>query len=640
MSAGTSDNADVHNHGDLPLDWRESSTQCETALYQNTKKPTWAHLSTPFNIQAKMHSNQFQYSIIGKYEFRLISFAEPGTSSVDVALNIVPASIQTEQRPSYEAISYTWGDTQETIKITLNGMDSDIPHSLYSILVFLQRTLPAKSLLWADAICINQNDLEEKAIQIGLMGPIYELAELVRVFPSPDFATLDIDIDEITSFSRSTSIPLPAPQGSISDEPLLSHGFPDLSDPFWTKIRAFFLLPWFYRLWIIQEAVLARKLVIHCGDSMLEWKDLVVFVKKIKSWSLSSRISKPLVSKVCHGIRLAEGWIRVLTIDLMRSKYSKSIFAQLLMMRGALCQNPLDRVYGMLWLIEDSARDKIKPNYGKKVQEEFLEFNHLALSEYRDLASLPTACTVERLPQLPSWCSNLQSPLDYNLFSACSAGGELKSAIGPHLASSRDKRWILLQGYYVCSVANVLSAQFHECHALTSHRQCSISSLEWLSACFNFAKVNSLGLGELKRVLITDCLESGANAKATDQEIGSHFQDKIRYWDYCQKGAPGTSIPLDQESMKRAARMSREIPRANAGRKLFITESGRLGLTHHTVHSGDFICVFEGANAAFVLRPISDSLDRFEFISDAWVMGLMNGEALSMGLEERTFTIE
>ena len=53
----------------------------------------------------------------------------------------------------------------------------------------------------------------------------------------------------------------------------------------------------------------------------------------------------------------------------------------------------------------------------------------------------------------------------------------------------------------------------------------------------------------------------------------------------------------------------------------------------------DLIYVFEGANAPFMLhRNLYDYV--YKFVSDAWVLGLMNGEALELGLMEEEFLIE
>ena len=75
----------------------------------------------------------------------------------------------------YEALSYTWGELHSTGRIFLgrNGsrLPVDIRQSLYNCLLRLRRVEKVRTL-WIDAICINQDDLTEKGLQITLMPRI------------------------------------------------------------------------------------------------------------------------------------------------------------------------------------------------------------------------------------------------------------------------------------------------------------------------------------------------------------------------------------------------------------------------------------------------------------------------------------
>jgi hypothetical protein len=65
--------------------------------------------------------------------------------------------------------------------ITVDGHARIITSSLYSALRSLRR-LGFEITLWADALCINQEDLVEKMHQIGQMTEIYRQAEQVVVW--------------------------------------------------------------------------------------------------------------------------------------------------------------------------------------------------------------------------------------------------------------------------------------------------------------------------------------------------------------------------------------------------------------------------------------------------------------------------
>ena len=55
----------------------------------------------------------------------------------------------------------------------------------------LQKVLPEVQYLWVDAICINQNDTAERAIQVPLMGSIYADANSVLVWLGLDESNVE-----------------------------------------------------------------------------------------------------------------------------------------------------------------------------------------------------------------------------------------------------------------------------------------------------------------------------------------------------------------------------------------------------------------------------------------------------------------
>src|SRR5438045_4020327 len=61
----------------------------------------------------------------------------------------------------YEALSYVWGKETTKKRIKCNGRLMHIGSNLLEALSELARCRPT-ALVWADAICINQNDDQEK----------------------------------------------------------------------------------------------------------------------------------------------------------------------------------------------------------------------------------------------------------------------------------------------------------------------------------------------------------------------------------------------------------------------------------------------------------------------------------------------
>lgn len=86
-----------------------------------------------------------------------------------------------DSRVGFEALSYSWGDPTPKHMITCNGKDIRIAGNLHDALQQFQQD-GGHPLLWADALCINQADLDEKSEQVQLMGEIYKAASEVVVW--------------------------------------------------------------------------------------------------------------------------------------------------------------------------------------------------------------------------------------------------------------------------------------------------------------------------------------------------------------------------------------------------------------------------------------------------------------------------
>lgn len=66
-----------------------------------------------------------------------------------------------------------------------------------------------------------------------------------------------------------------------------------------------------------------------------------------------------------------------------------------------------------------------------------------------------------------------------------------------------------------------------------------------------------------------------------------------------------------------------------AGRCLFSTKKGLLGLGPYSVQKGDQVWVVPSGRTLYILGPLSDtSSSKREFIGESYVHGIMNGVAM------------
>jgi hypothetical protein len=75
----------------------------------------------------------------------------------------------------YEALSYMWGSEDCPLQIELNGTTIEAKNNLWRALKHIYQTDSVR-ILWIDALCINQNDINERNHQVSQMGRIYESA--------------------------------------------------------------------------------------------------------------------------------------------------------------------------------------------------------------------------------------------------------------------------------------------------------------------------------------------------------------------------------------------------------------------------------------------------------------------------------
>ncbi|KAF4419334.1 heterokaryon incompatibility het-6 [Fusarium acutatum] len=91
----------------------------------------------------------------------------------------------------YTCISYVWGDPKVTEEIIVDGVPRQVTVNLATALRHLKKhwiDIESKSdpdldtskfRLWADALCINQDDLTETLHQVSMMADIYSSAVMV-----------------------------------------------------------------------------------------------------------------------------------------------------------------------------------------------------------------------------------------------------------------------------------------------------------------------------------------------------------------------------------------------------------------------------------------------------------------------------
>ena len=116
---------------------------------------------------------------------RLIELLPSDDEEGDIRFNIRSSSLVDPTREHYDAISYCWGDPRHLSPVFCADSVIWITDNLYNALYRLRQRSQAR-LLWIDAICINQSDVDEKSWQVQMMAEIYQNADRVLIWLGED----------------------------------------------------------------------------------------------------------------------------------------------------------------------------------------------------------------------------------------------------------------------------------------------------------------------------------------------------------------------------------------------------------------------------------------------------------------------
>ncbi|KAM0186541.1 hypothetical protein ACHAPI_011620 [Fusarium lateritium] len=195
----------------------------------------------------------------------------------DVYCSLTKATTDPDEAVPYKALSYTWGAVEGEYSIQL-----PLPRIFVNNQVFLAtdnlrmalgliRHPNHDTLLWADAICINQQDNREKGHQVKQMAQIYRNAEEVLIWLGPSNEEIG-DLLEFVNYVDEQAIDILTPRRSAHwtshCHNIMRDQYKDAKTP--RNINALQQLlsrRWFSRIWVLQEVAMARSARIICGSS-------------------------------------------------------------------------------------------------------------------------------------------------------------------------------------------------------------------------------------------------------------------------------------------------------------------------------------------------------------------------------------
>lgn len=595
-------------------------------------------------------------------EIRLLVL-DPGAP--DEALSCRLINVQQSWRTRYEALSYSWGDPTVTRSLRCSGHTIDVTVSLHDALTDL-RHRTRKRVLWVDAVCINQADNDEKGQQVKLMGSIYSRARRVLIYlgkgdqgvdgAAKDIRSLDWKFMPLHIQRYSSRLAVFGLPGTLLHE-RLPRMKPMSNDEFdWGRVINLLRRPWFQRTWIIQEAILAKRAWVICGDQSVPWamfervvvamdvykglvgpipgykmiEDAVAGVHMIRS-ARRDRHQFTVMPDMQLFLWLTQNWMQ-------RHEYSK-LLDLILDCRKFACTNPRDKIYGMLGVTnQDKTHELLNPNYDLSQQEVYRNFVLWDVFHNKSLRVLGCSWDKMASEQTSSWVPDFTRLDKYHHLMRWENRASFQASGDSQLAArlSPDGSVLHLKGKVVDRLhvvgnhtlgdrwkANgdrLTYLMIREAVKIWKATQKRLESRVW-------AHDENAGLGNniFLRALVGDRTDFGRKATLIFVNNVSHMVHEM--------GTSKGKLPSPHN------KTLEPFLRIALSRRFAATELGMIGYVPKAAVPGDFVVIFYGSSVPSVVRL--DDKGNTTLVGECYIQGIMDGEAIeaSYGAKEVEFAL-
>ena len=531
-------------------------------------------------------------------------------------------TVSLDDSPHFEALSYVWGNPNLTRPIRLENREWYATVNLEAGLRYLRG--PSQDIvIWVDALCIDQSSVDERNSQVLLMKTIYSNAQRVRIWlgdPTRGSADALAILKDMGREIRLRDIRLDGQK---------------LKKKHARYLNELFNRPWWNRVWVQQEYILAKNITLHCGL----WSIDYVAILKIRDID-----------------DLVEGWEGMLSNCMQTISDSGSFhghhngtdlysltYAEILA-QGCFknCTDGRDSIYGFLGFAREDLVDVIKPDYSIPLKEVFRRTTVKHMSYTRSLSFFGFTtwkCENERL--VPTWVPDWPrlGPLDLS-----------------HPGSAQNlkrEQW---------------RRRIQRFHHILVFKACATRSLSFDPINETTVMLNGTCSGEVTNVS-PDAIHSDSNGFVLNWVLLKVIKSWLKFFDQFADHAAFPSSTEGRESpfwrillvdrystgrgwrtceiadyeayqaMKRDLVAGRSVTgvageyweslmMASAGRRIFATERGYIVLGPAEMQKGDLVYILSGGKVPYILRPVSGPRPRtFELVGDCYLHGIMYGEA-------------
>jgi hypothetical protein len=347
--------------------------------------------------------------------------------------------IRLSTSPKFEALSYCWGSDSKPKDVLCKGDVIKVTDSLFSALRHLAFPNQERRI-WADAVCIDQKNEEEKSLQVSIMGQIFSAACRTVVWLGEDENGREAAINHVDEIRACGE---------------LYYSLEDITK----AIAPIFQSQWFHRLWVVREVALAEQVEFVIGRSTVRMDTLLEVLPR-ELWQYQHLFDARAVVNLqnIHQIRqrvrqgrTSAGYPNILELIRLTEWFDMT--------------NKKDRIYALYGLtgVVDFTVD-YRPCYS--YQEMFVDFAAWSLRTFPDLALLSYTRGVggKCLCAVPSWapCYDLDglpvSLLKIGHFKAFGHPTKRTDSTSPGGFEIYEKRNLRMNGAFISTVSEVCGA--------------------------------------------------------------------------------------------------------------------------------------------------------------------------------------
>jgi hypothetical protein len=498
-----------------------------------------------------------------------------------------------------------------------------------------------------DQLCINQEDDDEKMVQVRMMDMIYRqcsqciiwLGELGPETPI-EFATAAIELIEYIANNKRVA----NPEALITAESFRGtmEAILDMS---------IFRHPWWQRVWTLQETVLPTHKLVAWGSLTLPWSVLVeaCYARVTTGYTaeLYARIDEYVrtVPQVSGADPLFALLLHVQWTDGTQDDSQADLLAMLIIWRGKRkATNPVDQVFGYLGLLDRAQLPHVSQcNYSS---EPGYLFNATTLDlVLKDAKLLPLLMSPRAKPDtatkgIARWALDLAgdkiTTVDpwyviwgWDHWDAC-AGLPLNVQLLLQRAEDSCGRFdvLALRGYRADTVAmkSPIRYQFPD----GAPRPPAEDIFKILHAWLDFARQNLPDMEpamideKFARLMLGDLVRDGEMwfvRRPTEADV----EAVLVSMNYEQNGVDAY---IDSDLWPQTSALYSQV----CNQTFFITESGLMSVGHEELEVGDQVWIFEGGKVPFLCRERQGTKEgEVDFVGFCYVQGLMFGEFFKGG---------